>query len=136
MAESIFVRTFDDSTISVSVSPDTSVLELKKTISDQLNLLEEDYLISFEGSILEDNKLLSDYDISRNTTFHLIPTLPGGRVFKINPNLVKIAAKYRWERRICRRCYARLPARATQCRKKKCRSRNIREKAELKVHKP
>lgn len=51
MAESIFVRTFDDSTISVSVSPDTSVLELKKTISDQLNLLEEDYLISFEGKV-------------------------------------------------------------------------------------
>ncbi|KAF2931106.1 hypothetical protein DAI22_05g185401 [Oryza sativa Japonica Group] len=38
----------------------------------------------------------------------------------IEPRLQNLALKYNEKKMICRKCYARLPLRATNCRKKKC----------------
>lgn len=38
----------------------------------------------------------------------------------IEPALVELAKKYNCEKKVCRKCYARLHVRATNCRKKKC----------------
>ena len=38
----------------------------------------------------------------------------------IEPSLVVLAKKYNQDKKVCRVCYARLPARAENCRKKKC----------------
>jgi len=38
----------------------------------------------------------------------------------IEPTLKALASKYNCEKMICRKCYARLPPRAVNCRKKKC----------------
>ncbi|PHJ18160.1 ubiquitin-60s ribosomal protein l40 isoform x1 [Cystoisospora suis] len=38
----------------------------------------------------------------------------------IEPSLALLAQKYNCEKKVCRKCYARLPPRATNCRKKKC----------------
>ena len=53
----------------------------------------------------------------------------------MEPTLVALAQKYNWEKRVCRKCYARLPPRATNCRKKSCGhcgGSNIRPKKKLK----
>ena len=51
----------------------------------------------------------------------------------MEPTLVALAQKYNWEKKVCRKCYARLPPRATNCRKKSCgHSNNIRPKKKLK----
>jgi len=39
---------------------------------------------------------------------------------KIEPSLAALARKYKCEKMICRKCYARLPIKATNCRKRKC----------------
>jgi ribosomal protein L40E len=51
----------------------------------------------------------------------------------MEPTLQALAQKYNWEKKVCRRCYARLPPRATNCRKKSCgHSSNLRPKKKLK----
>ena len=51
----------------------------------------------------------------------------------IEPSLAVLAKKYNTDKQICRKCYARLPPRATNCRKKKCGHTNqLRPKKKLK----
>ncbi|CAG9770967.1 unnamed protein product [Ceutorhynchus assimilis] len=54
----------------------------------------------------------------------------------MNPDLVKLAEKYNVNKMICRKCYARLPPKATNCRKKKCgHSNDLRPKKPLPLDK-
>ena len=51
----------------------------------------------------------------------------------IDPTLLKLARKNNCNKKICRKCYARLPPRASNCRKKKCGKTNqLRQKKQLK----
>ena len=53
----------------------------------------------------------------------------------IEPSLLALARKYNCDKKVCRRCYARLPMRATNCRKKKCgHSNQLRLKKKLGSH--
>ena len=53
----------------------------------------------------------------------------------IEPSLLALARKYNCDKKICRKCYARLPMRATNCRKKKCgHSNQLRLKKKLGAH--
>ena len=50
-----------------------------------------------------------------------------------DPSLAALAKSYNCDKMICRKCYARLPPRATNCRKKKCGHTNqLRIKKKLK----
>ena len=50
-----------------------------------------------------------------------------------DPSLALLAKGYNCEKAICRKCYARLPPRATNCRKKKCgHTSQLRPKKKLK----
>ena len=52
----------------------------------------------------------------------------------IEPSLKALASKYNCEKSICRKCYARLPPRATNCRKRKCGHTNqLRPKKKLEI---
>ena len=50
-----------------------------------------------------------------------------------DPTLAELAKKVNCEKMVCRKCYARLPMRAKNCRKKKCgHSNDLRLKKKLK----
>lgn len=50
----------------------------------------------------------------------------------IDPTLAVLAQKTNCDKQICRKCYARLPGRAKNCRKKKCgRTSQLRPKKKL-----
>ena len=47
----------------------------------------------------------------------------------LEPSSAALAKKYNCNKKICRKCYARLPLTATNCRKKQCgRTTNLRLK--------
>ena len=50
-----------------------------------------------------------------------------------DPTLAALAKSKTCDKMICRKCYARLPPRATNCRKKKCgKTKQLRIKKKLK----
>ncbi len=52
---------------------------------------------------------------------------------KIEPSLAALARKYKCEKMICRKCYAKLPPKATNCRKRKCgHNPDLRPKKKIK----
>lgn len=66
------------------------------------------------------------YALIRNKCLYL----KGGA---IDPSLASLARKFNCEKKICRKCYARLHIRAKNCRKKKCgHSSDLRFKKKLK----
>ncbi|CAN0083824.1 unnamed protein product, partial [Ascophyllum nodosum] len=68
------------------------------------------------------------------STLHLALRLRGG---VYGPTLLALAKSFNTEKKVCRKCYARLPPRAKNCRKKKCGHTNqLRPKKKLTVCEP